>query len=240
MAKSGNNQGRLIYGGSFNPVHAGHLRLAIEAAALLKNYCSQVDFVPTAYPPHKSDGQLLPFCMRVELIRAALSFGNNFYCNEIENSLPAPSYSEQTLLALSQRLPHEKLFFLLGSHDFTLLPEWRNGLNLPNLCDLVIAPRKEMNFSDFLVLCEKLWPQMVIVPEHPQIVASSGMGKAYQISLTTGGRIFFLQIPFLDISATYIRNLWLHKENVDFLLPFDVLGLLEKHRSEVTECWRSR
>lgn len=240
MAKSGNNRGRLIYGGSFNPIHAGHLRLAIEAAALMKNYCRQLDFVPTAYPPHKDDAKLLPFSLRVEIIRAALSFGNNFYCNEIEYSLPAPSYSEQTLKALSKRLPREKLFFLLGSHDFTLLPEWRNGLELPNLCDLVIAPRKEMNFSDFLVLCESLWPQRVTLPEQPEIMVPSGMGKVYQIFLDSGGRIFFLQIPFLDISATYIRKLWLHNENVDFLIPLDVLDLLEKHRSEVTGCWRSR
>ena len=240
MAKSGNNRGRLIFGGSFNPIHVGHLRLAIEAFALMKNYCSQVDFVPTAFPPHKKNAGLLPFAFRAKLVRAALSFGQNFYCNEIENSLPVPSYSEQTLKALLKRLPDEKLFFLLGSHDFTLLPEWRNGLSLPTLCDLVIAPRKEMNFADFLALCEKLWPQKIVAAGQSENLAASGAGKVWQVSLKTGGRIFFLQIPFLDISATYIRKLWLLDENVDFLMPFDVLDLLEKNRSEVTGCWRSR
>lgn len=240
MDKSGYKSGRLIYGGCFNPIHIGHLRLAIEARMLMKNFFTHVDFVPTAYPPHKKNGNFLPFDLRAELVNASLVFDDNFKCCEIESNLPSPSYSEQTLRAFLSRFPDEKLYFLMGSYDFALLPEWRNGLALPDYCDLVIAPRNNMDFAEFLLLCKKMWPEKIIIPGEPEIFHDKNCGKVFHVSIEGSGRIFFLQIPFLDISSTYIRKLWLEGEKVDFLVPFAVLDLLEKKRSVVTMCWRSQ
>lgn len=239
MGKSGNKPGRLIYGGSFNPVHIGHLRLALEACRLLGPVIRKVDFVPVACPPHKKSGGLLPFGLRAELVRVSIAGISCLECNVIEETLPEPSYSEQTIRAIAARSPDEELFFLLGSSDFALLPEWRHGRDLPGLCNFVVAPRGELDFAGFVALARKIWPGEVIVPgRQPNDLRACGPGKISFVELAGGGKLIFLPVPFLDISATYIRSLWLCGGNVDFLLPCQAIALLDRERKAVEACWR--
>lgn len=239
MDKSGIKPGRLIYGGSFNPVHIGHLRLALEACRLLGPFIRKVDFVPVACPPHKKSSGLLPFGIRAELVRLSIAGLSCLECNVIEEDLPEPSYSERTIRAIAAMRPDEELFFLLGSSDFALLPEWRNGPDLPRLCNLVIAPRGELDFAGFVAMAQKIWPGKVIVPEkQPVGLCACGPGKVSSVELAGGGKLFYLPVPFLDISATYIRSLWLCGGNVDFLLPCPAIALLDRERKAVEACWR--
>lgn len=239
MDRSGNKPGRLIYGGSFNPVHIGHLRLAIEACRLLGPRIGHVDFVPVACPPHKKSSTLLPFGLRAELVRRSIAGIPRLECNCIEESLPWPSYSEQTIRAIGRENPGEELFFLLGSSDFALLPEWRNGTELPGLCNLVVAPRGELDFAGFIALAEKIWPDAKIAPQAQDAEGRvCGPGKARIAELAGMGMLYYLPVPFLEISATYIRSLWLCGGNIDFLLPRSAIDLLDRERKAVEACWR--
>lgn len=239
MDRSGNRPGRLIYGGSFNPIHIGHLRLAIEACRLLGSRIGRVDFVPVACPPHKKSGSLLPFGLRCELVRISIAGIPGMECNSIEESLPRPSYSEQTIEAIARDNPGEELFFLLGSSDFTLLPEWKNGTVLPRLCNLVVAPRGELDFAGFIDLTKKIWPSRSIVPQsRPEDKHLCGPGHISVVKVEDIGLIYYLPVPFLEISATYIRSLWLCGGNIDFLLPCSAIDLLDRERTAVEACWR--
>ena len=239
MDKSGIKPGRLIYGGSFNPVHIGHLRLALEACRLLGPFVRKVDFVPAACPPHKKSSGLLPFSMRAELVRLSIDGISCLECNVIEEDLPEPSYSERTIRAIAAMRPDEELFFLLGSSVFALLPEWRNGRDLPRLCNFAIAPRGDLDFAGFVAMAQQIWPGNVIVPQKQAAgLCACGPGMVSFVELSGGGKLFYLPVPFLDVSATYIRKLWLCGEDVDFLLPGQAIALLDRERKAVEACWR--
>lgn len=141
-----------IFGGSFNPLHAGHLRLAIEALELLG--LARVEFVPCLAPPHKPGADLLPFDLRARCIEAAVAGRPGLAVNRVEGALPPPSYTFRTLEHLRAQYRRERRepgadaaasparpVFLLGSADFLTLPHWHRGLELPLLADMAVLPR---------------------------------------------------------------------------------------------------
>ena len=85
--------GRAILGGSFNPPHVGHLRLAVEAREALGDLVRGVDMVPCAQPPHKKTGHLLPFELRAAMLEAALAPLPWLRCNRLEALRDGPSYT---------------------------------------------------------------------------------------------------------------------------------------------------
>lgn len=231
MARSGNSaeKGILVYGGTFNPVHIGHLRLAIEAKARLGKRISRVEFVPSANPPHKSSKGILPFALRVKLLNAVLKTLPDMYCNEIEAQRPGLSYTYDTLREYGDRARRDDLYFLLGSQDFALLPTWRRGLELPRLCNLVIAPRDGFLQDDFVSLATRLWPYSSLAHAETPIMQLHNCGK-----------IYYLSIPQLEISASQIREIWLAGGNVDYLTPQPVLDILAAEKELVTACWQEK
>ena len=112
-----------VFGGSFDPVHLGHLILAeqcLEQARL-----DEVLFVPTARHPLKIDQQYSPFDQRVEMLRLAIGDRSEFRIDELENERPGFSYTADTLAILKQRRSDTELFLLIGSDCLPELPQWR-------------------------------------------------------------------------------------------------------------------
>ena len=123
--------GRAILGGSFNPPHVGHLRLAVEVREALGDLVTGVDLVPCAVPPHKDASDLLPFGLRAALVEACIAGLPWLACNRLEGRRQGPSYTWDTLTAYRQAAPGTDLYFILGSPDFAQLPLWRRGTELP-------------------------------------------------------------------------------------------------------------
>lgn len=230
--------GRIIFGGSFNPVHIGHMRLAIETLSLMSGLADRVEFLPSAAPPHKPRQPMLPFVLRSRLIRAAIKGRDGFFCNEIEARLPAPSYTWETLAALAAELGPENLYFLLGSKDFELLPEWRNGLRLPELCNLAVAPRGDYGKENFAEKTLEFWPDRGEIAPGPKNGCLAE--QSWRSALATGTSVYLLPLPYLDISATRIRKLWLRGANLDYLAPGPVLEILDEERETTTACWQEK
>lgn len=232
--------GTLVYGGSFNPLHSGHMRIAIEAFEMLAKHLDVVEFVPAGHPPHKSSEGLLPFSLRVEMTRCTLEGMANMRCNDIEGRLPAPSYTYDTIHALRQTGKSGKeLYFLLGSQDYALLPTWHKGLQLPRICNLAIVPRGEFGVEEFINLTNSFWPgcqRDIHMEKTLQYAGKAGVC----MRLTTNYAVFFLPATWLDISASFIRELWLSGRNVEYLVPPAVFKILEKERPVITECWREK
>ena len=137
--------GRLgVLGGTFDPPHLGHLLLAEcarEALAL-----DRVVFVPARVPPHKSGRRVTPAATRLALVRAALR-GTGFAVSTLELSRPGPSYTVDTLLALSRRHPGAELFLVVGADSLLDLPHWREPGRIQELSSLAVAARPGVRVS---------------------------------------------------------------------------------------------
>ena len=126
-----------ILGGTFNPIHIGHLLLAETARDTLA--LDRVLFIPTNQPPHKRVRDLLPAAERLKLVRLAVRDRPSFIASDIELQRAGPSYSIETVKILRRRLPDAKLFLLIGEDMLTV--RWRAWDELARLCTVVAAHR---------------------------------------------------------------------------------------------------
>lgn len=224
-----------ILGGSFNPVHTGHLRLALEAlenaglpdTAEGTGRLSYVDMVPCAQPPHKPALGLLPFDLRMALLQAAVRGIDDLRVNALEGRRLGPSYTWHTLEAYRAALPQARLTFIVGGEDFGALPQWYRGLELPRLADVVMVPRVNSGQAAFRHDVARHWPEARLVQDRYSLFAE----------LPWGSRLIYLPLPRMDISASDIRQRWLAGRSTHLLLPDAVLDVLEEHRSIVSHCW---
>lgn len=227
-------QGRLIFGGSFNPLHIGHMRVAIESLRWLEKRVGTLEFIPAAMPPHKSQEPILPFAMRIAMIEATIRAYPQMTCDSLEGDRKGASYTWDTLKLLGESYEPGNLYFLLGSPDFGLLPEWHRGLELNQLCNLVIVPRGAYSVDDFLADAWKFWREEAKACENLQ-------DAEIRIFRTRNGHdVIYLPVHWLDISATLIRRLWLERGNLDYLVPAPALEILNLERQAVAACWREK
>ena len=126
-----------IFGGTFNPIHTGHLLLAETARETLA--LDRLLFIPTRQPPHKSAKGLLPGSVRLELIQLAIRDQPAFVASDIELQREGPSYSIDTVTILHQQLPQAKLFLLVG--EDMLGVRWLAWDALKGRCTIVVARR---------------------------------------------------------------------------------------------------
>ena len=128
-----------IFGGSFNPIHNGHLLLAETARDALA--LDRVVFVPTHTPPHKTSSQLLPGPVRFELVQLAVRDNPAFVASDIEIQRKGTSYSIDTVRSLHEQLPQAKLFLILGQDMLTV--KWFAWEEIKKLCTIVAAHRPQ-------------------------------------------------------------------------------------------------
>src|SRR2546421_10674015 len=122
MSQSPNKVG--VFGGTFDPVHLGHLIMAEQCREQAE--LDQIWFVPAARPPHKRERSLPPFVHRVEMLALAIAGMPAFRVDELEKDRPGPSYTAETLQTLHERYPETQLSLLLGSDSLPDLPGWKN------------------------------------------------------------------------------------------------------------------
>ena len=132
-----------VLGGSFNPIHYGHLLLADEVVETLG--LDRLLFVPVASPPHKPASQLAPATDRCEMVRLAIADHPKFAVSDIELQRPGPSYTVDTLEILAAG--GDELFYVVGSETFLDLLTWRDPRRLARLARLVVIPRAGSPFD---------------------------------------------------------------------------------------------
>jgi len=204
-----------ILGGSFNPVHNGHLRVAVEALEQLG--LARVDLVPAAQPPHKPDSEIMPFERRLQLLDAAVQHHPDLEVNPLEGRRRGPSYTVETLEEYLASWPQAELFFLLGCSDFLTLPKWHEWERLFSLTHFAIVARYGSDKADL----DRFLLDRGLAAHRDQAA-----GAAWTTS--SGNRVHYLEIPQLDISGTLIRHKRRQALSVDFLVPDPVARLLEQ------------
>ncbi|MHB1426123.1 MAG: nicotinate-nucleotide adenylyltransferase [Gemmataceae bacterium] len=128
-----------IFGGTFDPVHTGHLILAEQGRE--QGRLDQVWFVPSAHPPHKDEPALTRFEQRVEMLALALAGNATFRIDELEQERPGPSYTADTLSELRRRHPAHEFLLLIGSDTLVDLPHWYQPLRILQQAGLLVMTR---------------------------------------------------------------------------------------------------
>jgi nicotinate-nucleotide adenylyltransferase len=128
-----------LFGGSFDPVHLGHLLVA--QAALEELNLARLYFIPAAQSPFKPDSQPAPAPERLRLLRLALAGNVNCELDDREIRRGGISYSVDTLTEYARRFPGAELFYLIGADNVVNLPQWREAAGLARLAEFVAIPR---------------------------------------------------------------------------------------------------
>jgi nicotinate-nucleotide adenylyltransferase len=134
-----------LLGGSFNPVHNGHLAIARQTREALG--LDQVLFIPTSQPPHKPNNSLAPAQDRYEMVHIAIASNPTFAISDVEIRRPGKSYTIDTIRLLQQEYGAQtQLFFLIGLDAFLDFPSWRDTQTLLKLCTFVVLSRPGLSF----------------------------------------------------------------------------------------------
>ncbi len=130
-----------LYGGTFDPVHLGHIQLLL--AAQREASLDKVLVIPAAVPPHKSQATLVSFADRVAMLRCALRGYRTVEVCSIEETLPKPSFTIDTVKALEyERGDAEQFFFIIGSDAFAAICTWKSYLELLSRVSLLVGQRE--------------------------------------------------------------------------------------------------
>ena len=132
-----------VFGGSFNPIHHGHLVLAEEILERLG--LDRMLFVPAAIPPHKASRELAPAADRFRMVELAIARHPGFAVSDVELARPGVSYTVETLAAL--QVPDQELYLVIGSETFLDLLSWREPRDIARLARLVVVPRAGSPFD---------------------------------------------------------------------------------------------
>jgi nicotinate-nucleotide adenylyltransferase len=211
-----------LLGGSFDPVHNGHLAIARQTREALG--LDQILFVPTSHPPHKPNGSLAPAQDRYEMVRLAISSDPTLAISDVEINRPGKSYSIDTIRLLQQTYgAHTQLFFLIGLDAFLDFPSWREPQTLLTLCRFVVLSRPGLSFRS-----------LSTVPLLPPISVSSLMdldaGRIFRIEAPLGTQgLTCLKLPPSPISASDIRSRIRQGHPVVNLLPPSVESYILRH-----------
>lgn len=207
-----------VLGGTFNPVHLGHLRAAEEVGEALG--LERVAFVPAKSPPHKGGEAMAPPEVRLAMVRAAVDGNPRFRVLDLELRRSGPSYSFDTLTALRRELaPEDRLWFLVGADAFREIHTWHRYEELFALADFAVMRRPPGGAP--------LGP--------PAAVADRFELRGTGFRHVSGREVRVVPVTLLDVSSTRIRRALAAGASVRYLVPEAVRRLLEEACAEHPE-----
>jgi len=211
-----------VFGGSFNPIHLGHLLLAEDILELLR--LDRILFVPASVPAHKPARGLAPAPDRYAMTELAIRGNPRFAISDVELRRPGPSYTVDTLEALRQEGgPDVALFLLIGSETFVDLLSWRDPQRVARLARLVVIPRAESAFDPDGIQAQKVLAEIGQerwIRVSPPLAAAEPAGKGVLLVAATS----------LPISSSDLRRRARAGRSLAYRLPEAVRGYVLEHR----------
>ena len=205
-----------ILGGTFDPVHYGHLRLAEEARELWP--LDRLFFIPAQTNPLKRDVSSAPAEHRLAMLRAALADRPDGDVLDLELERPGPSFTVDTLKELKARHPHDRFVLILGMDAFQLFPQWKDRAGILALADLFVAARPGTVAID---------PASVLEIESPGSICYDQTQDEYRFD--SGALLKVRTTTSLDISATALRRRVAAGGSIRYLTPPAVIDYIEQH-----------
>lgn len=204
-----------IYGGTFDPVHLGHLRTVLDVKQALR--LEQVRFIPCAKPPHRE----LPIAsieQRLAMLRIALSNQPDFVLDTREIDRGGISYMIDTLISLKQDLT-APLCLILGMDAFRGFDSWRRYLEIFNYAHIVVMQRPGSTIEELRSL-----PKVYTLIEQRSAQMSTDLLKC------SAGMIWFQPVTQLAVSSTGIRSMCKKGDDVRYLVPDGVRDYIQQHQ----------
>lgn len=183
-----------LMGGTFNPVHCAHVRIAEEARDLCG--LDRVLFIPAADPPHKPLAGEVSFARRCDMVRLAIAGNPAFELSDVEGQREGKSYSIDTIGIFRARWPGDGLFFIIGSDSFFEIGLWHRYAEIFHVCSLIVVERPGRPVSDPL--------ESLPVAIRGEFRYTEPTNRLQHVS---GQQVYFLTGLPLDISSTEIRSL---------------------------------
>jgi nicotinate-nucleotide adenylyltransferase len=189
-----------LLGGSFNPIHNGHLAIARLVRDKLR--LDQVLFIPAGEPPHKRNGSMAPAKDRYEMVRLAIAGTPSFDLSDIEIRRTGKSYSIDTIRELQYQFgPSTDLHFLIGLDAFLDFPNWKEPMELLRASRFVVVPRPGQSFRSL----EKM-PLLPKLDSDALARLDAGTLTQLDIAIASCKGIICLPIPLCSTSASDIRQ----------------------------------
>jgi nicotinate-nucleotide adenylyltransferase len=204
-----------LFGGTFNPVHLGHLRGAEQIREAFD--LQELIFIPAALPPHKVMGKIIEPQHRLEMVKRAIQKNPYFSASDVELKRSGKSYSIDTIRHFRERHQSSLFFFILGRDAFLEIETWKEYQHLFSLCNFIVMTRPGFQKFSRSPLPESLIPAFRYDQKTQAWVHSSGY------------MLFFKEIKFLDISSTGVRELIEKGESVRYLVPPEVEAYVREH-----------
>jgi len=194
-----------ILGGTFNPIHFGHLRTAEEVCQTLG--LEKIYLIPSASPPHKTIDPITSFEHRLNMTRMAVEDSPLLDTLDLEGKRPGLSYSIETLKELHSMFPAPELFFILGSDAFLEIETWKEYRKLFGYAHFVVIQRAGHEEEEFFLFLKKIHDD-IAKTEDPHVYTT-----------VSGMTIRIITSTFLEISSTQIREMVAAGKSIRFLVP---------------------
>ena len=206
-----------IFGGTFNPIHFGHLRAAVEIREGFE--LDAVYLIPSASPPHKGRANLAPATDRMAMVKRAIEGHRGLRASDIELKREGPSFTIDTVCTFRKHLPEEAwLYLIMGLDAFLEIETWKSYQDLLHIVPLIVINRPDHR--------GRLQPS---VNHAVKELLTQGALQGYECALETAcfthcekQPIFTFNVTGLNISATHIRDQIRRHKAIDFLVPDSV------------------
>ncbi len=188
-------------GGTFNPVHYGHLLIAENAYEQFQ--LDEVIFMPAGNSPHKDSSQVLGAKERMDMIQLAIADNPHFSCSDFEILKEGISYTYLTLRAMKESTEGE-LYFIMGADSLAYFDTWRNPDEISRMSIILAAVRDGLNMEELLPIREQLWHKY-------------------------GTKIGFINTPSFSVSSNMIRQRVMSHHSIRYLVPDKVDGYIKEN-----------
>lgn len=201
-----------IYGGTFDPVHYGHLRTALDVQQALG--LEQVRFVPCAQPVHRGQPGVSA-AERLQMLRLALADQAEFVVDDRELGRQGPSYMVDTLKSIRAEVGQQTLILVIGADAFKHLGSWYQWQSLFDYAHVLVMSRPGSSHR---------------IETEQEFLNEKLTENREDLSAATNGHLYFQDVTRLDISATRIRQMIAEKQSPRFLLPDAVIEFIDSHQ----------
>lgn len=191
-----------ILGGTFDPIHLGHMTLAEEA---MKEFgLDQMLFVPNHVPWMKKDRQITDDVHRIEMVKAAISSYERYSLSMVDMEAGGDSYTYRTLEMLKEQYPDDNFYFILGADSLLTIEKWVHPEKIFANASILAAVRDDCDIDELTVQQQKLV-------------------KTYDADIR------LLHMKAIDISSTYIREHFHDKKRAQDMLPKETAAYIKAH-----------
>ena len=201
-----------ILGGTFDPIHYGHLRTALDVQQCLA--LDEVRFIPCGEPAHRIKPIAEPL-QRLAMVRAAIAGQEKFTADDREIRRKGPSYMVDTLTSLKKDFKDESLCLILGTDAFNGLEQWHQWQEIFELANIVVMRRPDVDGK-------------ANINKHLFSKIKHRLLETDIVKNKQNGGVCFVPVTQLEISATMIRQQWQLGNDIQFFLPDSVLTLIQQ------------